>query len=140
MKQELAEHAQDLEDHGFEGAHEALIKWTEAVASGRIEEVLDLYAPDAILVPTLSNEVVVTEDGRRSYFEFFLSNGAARCAVNSQEFRIDHKRGTVAIGGIYTFCFSRNTGEETVPARYLFTFEEIEARWLITGQHSSRCV
>ena len=140
LKQDLVGHAQELAETRCGGAHATLVQWTEAVASGRVEKVLGLYAPDAILVPTLSNEIIVAEAGRRSYFEFFLSDGGPTCTVNCDTTRIDDKLGTVAIGGIYTFCFPRPTGEETVPARFLFTFEELEGRWLITGQHSSRCV
>ncbi len=140
MKQNRVDHALELEESRFDGACLTLKQWTEAVASGQVEEILDLYAKDAILVPTLSNEIVVTEDGRRRYFEFFLSDGGPACTVDRTETRIDRKLGTVVIGGIYTFCFSRETGEEWVPARFLFTFEEIGARWLITGHHSSRCV
>jgi len=110
------------------------------VASGQVDQILVLYAPGAILVPTLSNEIIVTENGRRRYFKFLLSDGSPTCTVEREVFRIDRNRGTVTIGGIYTFCFPRLAGEETVPARFLFTFEELNARWLITGHHSSRCV
>lgn len=110
------------------------------MASGQVEEILGLYAPGAFLVPTLSNEIIVTEDGRRRYFEFLLSDGGPTCTIEREEFRIDRNRGTVMICGIYTFCFPRPTGKETVPARFLYAFEELNARWLITGHHSSRYV
>ncbi|MET1414445.1 nuclear transport factor 2 family protein [Roseibium sp. HPY-6] len=140
MEQNLLEQTVEGDLTHFGKARSILQKWTEAVASGRIEEILNLYAKDAILVPTLTNEIAVTEDGRRSYFEFFLSNGRATCAVDHEDCRIDRDRCTVTIGGIYTFSFQRAAGVETVPARFLFTFEEFNGRWLITGHHSSRCV
>lgn len=124
----------------IEGARATLTRWTEAVAAGQIDAILPLYVPDAILVPTLSNEIVVTEDGRRKYFEFFLSDGGPDCAVERIVSRTDRKLGTATLAGIYSFRFQRPLGEEIVPARFLFTFEEINARWLITGHHSSRCV
>lgn len=125
----------------FQGAHDALKLWTERVAADRIEEVLELYAEDAVLVPTLSNEIHVTEAGRRRYFEFLLSRNVLHCTVEQEVERIELNRGTVAIGGIYTFVFGKEDGkEEAVPARFLFTFEDIDGRWLITGHHSSRCV
>ena len=140
LEQNLLEQTVKGDPTRFGEARSTLLKWTEAVASGRIEEILNLYAKDAILVPTLTNEIEVTEDGRRRYFEFFLSRGRASCSVDHEECRIDGHRGTVTIGGIYTFCFRSAEGEETVPARFLFTFEELDARCLITGHHSSRCV
>jgi hypothetical protein len=44
----------------------------------------------------------------------------------------------VVIGGLYTFRFEHQGREQAVPARFLFTFEEIDGQWLITGHHSSR--
>ncbi|WP_419913704.1 nuclear transport factor 2 family protein [Hoeflea sp.] len=138
LTQISSERAGEGADFALDGARASLKQWTEAVVAGQIEAVLDLYAADAILVPTLSNEVIVEADGRRRYFEFFLGDGGPTCTVNREECRIDRERGTVAVGGIYTFRFRRRTGEDTVPARFLFTFEEIDSRWLITGHHSSR--
>ncbi len=124
----------------IDGARTTLTRWTEAVTAGQIDAILPLYAPDAILVPTLSNEIVVTEHGRRKYFEFFLSDGGPDCVVDRLVSRTDRKLGTATIAGIYSFRFHRSSGEEIVPARFLFTFEEVNTRWLITGHHSSRCV
>jgi len=140
LRNDPAEHTQRPDARASTVARATLTRWTEEVAAGRIEAILQLYAPDAILVPTLSNEIVVTDDGRRRYFEFFLSDGHPTCRVDSEECRTDHVHGTIAIGGVYSFRFPRSTGEELVPARFLFTFGEVNTRWLITGHHSSRCV
>ncbi|WP_034492338.1 nuclear transport factor 2 family protein [Afifella pfennigii] len=126
------------ESAALAAARKALFRWAEVLSSGRLEDVLALYAPDAILVPTLSNEIRGREEERRHYFESFLSNGSPRCDIDRQRSRASHKLSTVVIGGLYTFRFPRQAGEETVEARFLFTFEEIEGRWLITGHHSSR--
>lgn len=119
-------------------ALEALRRWTEVISSGRVDKVLALYAPDAILVPTLSDEIGEREDERRRYFETFLSNESLSCEILVQKRRVSQKLGTVVIGGLYTFRFRRKGGDNVVPARFLFTFEEIDGRWLITGHHSSR--
>lgn len=140
MEHSLAEHTRRFEAHPDDAARATLTQWTEAVASGRIEAILELYAPDAVLVPTLSNEIAVTADCRRKYFEFFLSDGGPDCTLKSVVSRTDRKHGTATVAGIYAFRFRRPTGEETVPARFLFTLEEIGSRWMIIGHHSSRCV
>lgn len=119
-------------------ARKALYRWAEVVSTGNIEELLNLYAPDAILVPTLSDEIGEREVERRRYFEAFLSNENLHCAITMQKKRVSHKLGTVVIGGLYTFRFRRDGRDEVVLARFLFTFEEIDGRWLITGHHSSR--
>ena len=140
LEHNRAEHVEGADTGRTDGARATLTRWTEEVAAGRIEAILQLYAPDAILVPTLSNEIIVTEAGRRRYFEFFLSDGNPSCTVESEESRTARNLGTITIGGIYSFRFPRATGEDIVPARFLFTFEELDAHWLITGHHSSRCV
>lgn len=115
----------------------ALMHWAKVVSRGGLEDLLALYASDAILVPTMEDEVGGHADERRAYFESFLANPGLRCRIDSLRKRISHKLGTVVAGGHYTFMFERDGSPHTVPARYLFTFEEIDGAWLITGHHSS---
>lgn len=119
-------------------AGKVLLSWAETIATRDVEAVLSLYAPDAILVPTLSDDIRGREEDRRRYFESFLSNDGISCGITVQKKRVSRKLGTVVIGGLYTFTIRRDGAEEEVPARFLFTFEEIGGRWLITGHHSSR--
>ena len=124
----------------LKAARAALIAWAKAVSSGNVEDVLALYADDAILVPTMSDDVGGHEDERREYFQRFLANPGLRCRIDSLRKRISHKLGTVVVGGHYTFTFLRDGTQAVVPARFLFTFEEVDGRWLITGHHSSQFV
>ena len=55
------------------GAKAALYTWAATVATRDVEAILALYAADAILVPTLSNEVRDNEESRREYFRNFLA-------------------------------------------------------------------
>lgn len=119
------------------GAKAALYQWAATVATRNVDRVLELYAPDAILVPTLSNEVRDCEDSRRSYFENFLANDGLVCDIEVFKKRVSRKLGTVVVGGLYTFALRENGSQRIVPARFLFTFEQIDDRWLITGHHSS---
>jgi len=127
-----------IEQADIRGAQEALLHWVQTIARRNVAEVMALYAVDAILVPTLSNEIGEYEHERRQYFEAFLANDRLRCEITIQKKRISRKLGTVVIGGLYTFTFQRRGVEQVVPARFLFTFEKIDGRWLITGHHSSR--
>lgn len=132
------EHLNSGEAPYLAAARAALFRWAEVISSGDVEMVLSLYASDAILVPTLSNEIGEHEEHRRRYFERFLSNDNLRCRIIVQKKRVSHKLGTVVIGGLYSFEFRRDGREEIIHARFLFTFEEIDGHWLITGHHSSR--
>lgn len=119
------------------GAKAALYRWAATVAARDVDKVLGLYAPDAILVPTLSNQVRDCDDGRRNYFENFLANDGLVCDIQVFKKRVSRKLGTVVVGGLYTFVYRDNGAQRVVPARFLFTFECINDEWLITGHHSS---
>ncbi len=121
-------------------ARQALLRWAEAVNSGNIDALLGLYADDAILVPTMQDDIGGHADERREYFEMFLANPNLTCEIDNLRKRISHKLGTVVVGGHYTFTFLREGETQTVPARFLFTFEEVDGNWLITGHHSSKFV
>ncbi|MCO7565121.1 DUF4440 domain-containing protein [Pseudomonas sp. S 311-6] len=127
----------DVELACLAGAKAALYRWAATVASRDVDKVLALYAPDAILVPTLSNEVRDCDDSRRSYFESFFANEGLVCDIRFFKKRVSRKLGTVVVGGQYTFVFREAGEQRIVPARFLFTFERIEQQWLITGHHSS---
>ena len=122
----------------LQAARRALYRWADVVSRGQIDDVLALYASDAILVPTLSNEIRERDEERRRYFEMFMADGIPQCTIDRENSRISRKHSTVVIGGLYSFRFERKAGEETVRARFLFTFEQIDGPWLITGHHSSR--
>lgn len=119
------------------GAKAALFRWAATIATRDVEQILALYAPDAILVPTLSNQVRDCDDSRRNYFEKFLANEGLVCDIQVFKKRVSRKLGTVVVGGLYTFAYRANNEQRLVPARFLFTFERINDVWLITGHHSS---
>lgn len=121
-------------------AGKVLLRWAETIGTRDVDAVLALYAPDAILVPTMSDDVRGREDDRRAYFESFLASERIRCGITVQKKRVSRKLGTVVIGGLYTFTMLKDGRDEVVPARFLFTFEEIGGRWLITGHHSSKAI
>lgn len=121
-------------------ARGALIRWASAVSAADIDALLALYAEDAILVPTMQDEVRGQEEERRDYFQTFLANPGLTCRIDNMRKRISHKLGTVVIGGHYTFTFLKDGERRVVPARYLFTFEDIDGTWRITGHHSSAFV
>ena len=119
------------------GAKAALYRWAATVATRDVDKILELYAADAILVPTLSNQVRDCDDSRRNYFENLLANDGLVCDIQVLKKRVSRKLGTVVVGGLYTFVYRDGGEQRSVPARFLFTFERINDEWLITGHHSS---
>lgn len=133
-----ATHPSNEEIACLAAAKAALHTWAATVATRDVEAILELYAPDAILVPTLSNEVRDCQDSRREYFRNFLANEGLVCDVQIFKKRVSSKLSTVVVGGLYVFHYREGEQVISVPARFLFTFEQIDGRWLITGHHSSR--
>ncbi|AOM01001.1 DUF4440 domain-containing protein [Cobetia sp. cqz5-12] len=119
-------------------ATRTLERWAIAVTRGEKETLLSLYAEDAILVPTVADDVRENRQQRQAYFDGFLANEALACELGEYSPRVSRKLGTVVIGGHYTFEYRVADETVTIPARFLFTFEEILGEWRITGHHSSR--
>ncbi|CAL8480779.1 exported protein of unknown function (plasmid) [Caballeronia sp. S22] len=76
-------------------------RWNAALATGNADSVAQLYAPDAVLEPTVSNEVRTTPAGIKDYFVKFLKlkpNGT----INLREIRMLNDSSAVDTG-VYTF-------------------------------------
>ena len=94
-----------------------------------------LYAPDAVLLPTVSNTPRTTHEAIRDDFVHFL----AKKPQGKIDFRI------IKIGcnsasdtGLYTFTLHDPKGKATkVSARYSYVYEYRNGQWLIEHHHSS---
>jgi len=107
--------------------------WDAALSSGDPDAVVALYALDAVLLPTFSDTVRTTEEGRRDYFAGFLLRRPRARIVEG------HARafGDVAVhSGIYAFVFGAGP-EREARARFTFVYRRIDGRWWIVEHHSS---
>ena len=106
--------------------------WNKAIQTQEPKEVSALYAPNAILLPTLSNMVRHTTEEREDYFEHFLAKGPSG-VIDQSNIRTF---GDLAIhSGIYTFTFS--TTGASVQARFTFVYAWNGTKWQIVEHHSS---
>lgn len=106
-------------------------EWNTALQTGRPKNVVTLYEPNAILLPTVSNKVRHNHEEIENYFFNFLKKGP-KGVINESNIRTF---GNIAINsGVYTFSF--NDGN-TVQARFTFVYRRNEQRWLIIEHHSS---
>lgn len=106
-------------------------RWNASLATGSPERVAANYAPDAVLLPTVTNEPRTTPAEIRDYFVKFLKN--------QPQGTIDKR--VIKIGcnvaqdvGTYTFRFGDG---QTVKARYTYVYEWKDGQWLIAHHHSS---
>jgi len=110
-------------------------QWNQALATLDPQRVADRYAPDAVLLPTVSNQVRTDRAEIVDYFAHFLLNKPRGQILDSHIKILDP---TEAIDtGTYRFTLTTNGQQSTVDARYTFVYEKIGTEWLIINHHSS---
>ncbi|AJC20580.1 SgcJ/EcaC family oxidoreductase [Pandoraea pulmonicola] len=107
-------------------------RWNASLATGNPATVDANYAPDAVLLPTLSGEIRTTSKARIDYFTHFLTHKPSG--------RIDYRE--IKIGcdtaiDIGNYTFTLDDGRK-VAARYTFTYRRLNGKWLISSHHSSK--
>ncbi|MBP2326021.1 uncharacterized protein (TIGR02246 family) [Kibdelosporangium banguiense] len=109
--------------------------WNTALATGDPNKVADLYAPDAVLLPTVSNKVRTDRAGIVDYFEHFLASKPS--GVIEQEVINVLDPDTAINTGVYRFTLTQNGVQQQVEARYTYVYELRDGKWLIINHHSS---
>ena len=106
-------------------------QWNGALQTGDPKQVAALYAADAILLPTVSNQVRHNHDEIEDYFVNFLAKGP-QGKINESNVRIFDD---IAINsGVYTFTFKDGV---SVQARFTYVYRWKGQRWMIIEHHSS---
>lgn len=79
-----------------------------------------MYAPNGVLLPTVSNDVRSSREEIINYFKYFLLN---KPQGKIDEHYVRHvAQGVVALSGIYTFTMG-STGAQ-VQARFTYIFQQ----------------
>lgn len=110
-------------------------RWNQALQTGDADQVVALYAADAILLPTVSNEVRHDHAQIRDYFVGFLKKRPMGTIdeANIRDF------GDIAINsGTYTFALTQDGVTASVPCRYTFVYRRAGDGWQIIEHHSSQ--
>lgn len=113
-------------------------QWNAALQTGDSKKVADLYAKDAVLLPTVSNNVRSDRAEIVDYFDHFLRNKPVGTKIESHVNILDSN--SVIDAGTYEFALTDpKTGEKsTVKARYTYAYEKRGGEWLIVNHHSSK--
>lgn len=109
--------------------------WNQALATGTPETVADLYAPNGVLLPTVSNQVRTNRAEIVDYFTQFLKAKPSG-VIEKQIIHVlsdDHAINT----GVYRFSLTKDGQETSVRARYTYVYEKVDGDWLIINHHSS---
>ena len=111
-----------------------LTRWIHAVQTENPDKVVALYAPDAILLPTVSARVRHNHEEIRDYFVHFLSKKPVG-SITEQNIRL---YGDIAVNsGLYNFHLSEGDTTTNAAARFSFVYRKFDNHWLIIEHHSS---
>jgi len=106
--------------------------WNDAIQTGDPDKVTAMYADNAVLLPTVSNQVRHNHAEIRDYFVSFLRK-VPRGAINEPNPR-QLTDDLVSNAGAYTFTFGDGA---QVMARYSYLYQRIDGDWKILEHHSS---
>ncbi len=111
-------------------------QWNKALKTGNPDTVVNLYAANAVLQPTVSNQVRSSPEEIKNYFEKFLTL-KPQGLINYRQIR--ELGSNVAMdSGVYTFTLTEADGKKRdVQARYTFVYEKVGGEWKILNHHSS---
>lgn len=105
-----------------------LTKWITAVHSQNPDTVTACYAENAVLLPTVSNQLRFTQEERRDYFVTFLAK-KPQCRLLTLAVH-DASENTDILSGTYVFTFS---DDSEATARFSYVYQD----GLILQHHSS---
>ena len=111
-------------------------KFNQAWATKNPDEVAALFAPDAVLLATVSNTPRTTPAGVRDYFVGFLKNSPV-AAIDSSTIKLGCNQASRV--GTWTVNLTNPDTRVTsaVKARYSFNYKYAQGRWWIDHLHSS---
>lgn len=111
-------------------------RFTAAWASGKPEQVTALFAPDAVLLPTVSNIPRTDRAGIRDYFVTFLKNRPA-AVIDSSTIKLGCNQASRVGTWTVTLTNPETGAAMPVKARYSFNYKYAQGRWWIDHLHSS---
>ena len=107
-------------------------RWNAALATLNPDAVTTLYAEDAVLLPTVSNQVRHNHTEIRDYFVSFLQKSPQGVIDESNVCILSDTHATNS--GVYTFTFGDGS---SVTARFSYLYVATADGWKILQHHSS---
>ena len=107
-------------------------EWNGALATLDPDTVTAMYAADAVLLPTVSNQVRHNHGEIRDYFVNFLQKAPQGVINESNVHILSDSHATNS--GVYTFTFGDGSA---VTARFSYLYVATEAGWKLLQHHSS---
>ena len=112
-------------------------RWVHEVetSGGNVQGVLNLYADDAILLPTLSPKICTNKKMLADYFNHFLNLQSLK--VETKEL-ITRRYGDIGMNtGYYNISYMNGNKKEIIKARFDFWYRNVDGKWEIIFHQSS---
>jgi uncharacterized protein (TIGR02246 family) len=110
-------------------------RWSAAYTSNDPEAVVKLYAPDAILLGTVSPVMSVGTEAIRTYFSRLKGSGNKNALGDKRTISISDN--AVLITGFYEFVGMQDGKPTPRPSRFTMLVTKRDGEWLIAHHHSS---
>ena len=111
-------------------------RFNHALASRNPDKVTALFAPDAVLLPTLSDEERTTPAAIRAYFVHFLEKAPVG-HVDTSAIRIGCNDAVRMGNWTFDLTDPETHAKSAAHARYTFVYRYSGGRWWIEHLHSS---
>lgn len=107
-------------------------RWNRSLITGNADAVVANYAPNAILLPMTSNQILRNNEEKKEYFQDFLTNHPSS---EVKERAIQIGCNSAIDTGIYVLHYQK-TGQKLI-GRYNLTYQWDGNKWLISNHHVS---
>jgi uncharacterized protein (TIGR02246 family) len=119
-----------------EDANAVVDRWAATFTANDADALVKLYAPDAILLGTVSPIIADNPDLIRDYFKRLPGSGNK--VVIGDHRTVMLTDGAVLVTGFYEFTANRDGKPVPTPARFTMIVVKRGGEWLILHHHSSR--
>lgn len=114
---------------------DALKEWVAAIVAGKADDVVNLYDKNAVMISTFKQHPITTRAALIRYYKEVVSNPDREVNVTEQHAR---RFGDIAINtGEYTLSYTQEGEVVEIPARFSFTYQLQNGKWMIVDHHSS---
>ena len=118
-----------------EEANAVIDRWSAAYTSNDPEAIVKIYAPDAILLGTVSPVISVGTEAIKKYFSLVKGSGNKNAIQERHTIVLGEK--AVVVTGFYEFTRMKDGQPSPSPSRFTMLVTQRDGEWKIAHHHSS---